>query len=468
MLRRSLVILPLAAAVAVPSVAAAAPRLHPQSVTSTARAHAAKASPHKSRVKLPVVSSISPRHIALGQTLTIRGHNFIAGKKKNTVVFQRNGMRAVFVTVGTASHTAMRVVLPAKLKPFLTSRAGEPQPTLFRFKVLSKRFSAKFTKPSRSPIISFSGGGAGGGGTPSTGCDTTGHSLTPAGDADHDLLSNAVEASLGTNPCAADSDSDGITDGYEYQAGRDYNSNALPYPGKRPYPNALDPTDGNTDHDGDGLTLRDEYTAWTKYGHNSLSPLVMSDGTQNSGGVVAPPVGALSYLNMNGNSILTDDERDIDGDGISNWVEQYGPGSPDWWAGVYKDERPYGLSSYARTDWLDADTDGDGLNDGADDIDHDGYTNVQESEGPTAYARLSGGASDGSLWVNPFNPCLPSPASATCSLHPPIDDPWPPFKTGWHETIMPLLWPRCDDPSYAVPQLSRPDIAPCPIALPTP
>lgn len=57
-------------------------------------------------------------------------------------------------------------------------------------------------------------------------------------------------------------------------------------------------------------------------------------------------------------------------------------------------------------------------------------------------------------WVQPFNPCLPDPESPTCSLHPPFDDPWEPFKSGWPVgwtsgrgappgfTVPPLGWPR--------------------------
>ena len=71
------------------------------------------------------------------------------------------------------------------------------------------------------------------------------------------------------DPCKADTDGDGVEDGYEYQSARDLNDDEhqdpntyLPYPEKRPYPNALDGTDGDTDHDGDSLTLLEEYGLW--------------------------------------------------------------------------------------------------------------------------------------------------------------------------------------------------------------
>ena len=81
-------------------------------------------------------------------------------------------------------------------------------------------------------------------------------------DDDKDLLTDGQEQAIGTDPCAADSDGDGVEDGYEYQSARDLNDDEhqqpnayLPYPGKRPYPNALF-KDAGVDYDGDVLTLR--------------------------------------------------------------------------------------------------------------------------------------------------------------------------------------------------------------------
>jgi hypothetical protein len=59
-------------------------------------------------------------------------------------------------------------------------------------------------------------------------------------------------------------------------------------------------------------------------------------------------------------------------------------------------------------------SDGDGINDGADDQDFDGWSNVDELS-PATYR------------VQPFNPCLPDYTSRTCSKHPPIEDSYPPF-----------------------------------------
>jgi hypothetical protein len=214
-----------------------------------------------------------------------------------------------------------------------------------------------------------------------------------------------------------------------------------------PYPNALN-ADYNVDYDGDGLTNGDEFTLWMKYGGHSL-PLNYSDGKQ-----VTVPQGAPSCattlgwsLDFNCDGVLNDGERDADGDGLSNWAESHGPLMGQvWWDANKdtKDEKAYPVS-FAGTSMTDPDTDGDGIVDGLDDQDHDGYNNEFESRRPvnwpttfvsSPYAYIPGQA-DGHNWtgapngfgtlaggadpyarVNPFNPCKPL-WSAICHLHPP-------------------------------------------------
>jgi thrombospondin type 3 repeat protein len=370
--------------------------------------------------RLPVVTSISPRRLAIGHTMTVRGRHFVAGRRRNTVVFQRPGGRFVFVRAGRSSTRMLKVTLPAKLTTFLTLRRGVRVATRFRIRVLARRFGAAFTPPSRSPVITPGPSGP----DPST-CKAG------AADSDGDGLSNALEKRIHTDPCLADTDGDGLGDFWEYHSALDYNSQALPYPGKRPYPNALDPSDANVDHDGDGMTAKEEYQGWVKCGSRHPNPpLFLSDGTQSSGGPVITPGGSAAALDLNGNGVLTDDERDSDrcdpkgikGDGLGNWVEAHGPMTPGWWTAIVKNEKPYALSRFAATDWLDADTDGDGLMDGSDDVDHDGWSNRSEV---ARYPLVPGQTA---FWVQPFNPCLPDPFSATCSRHPPPkDESWPPF-----------------------------------------
>lgn len=254
-------------------------------------------------------------------------------------------------------------------------------------------------------------------------------------DDDGDGLSDTLEATIGTNPLAFDTDGDGVSDGFEYFSAKDLNRSNLPYPGKRPYPNPLDGTDGKLDFDGDSLTQIQEYDAWlftSCGGHvtdatyancHLIFPLTYSDGNQKTDGTTS------------------DANRDVDGDGLANWLEANGPlSSPDWWTkyintvGVKCDatyvESPYAGPVYQGLNFTDPDTDGDGVPDGADDIDHDGYTNLQESTRPGLYDPPSGnwcttyvskpsqdqthgqlGGSDPLARMQPFNPCKPTYSS---------------------------------------------------------
>ncbi len=134
--------------------------------------------------------------------------------------------------------------------------------------------------------------------------------------------------------------------------------------------------------------------------------------------------------------LLSDDERDEDADGLSNWVESSGYMLSSWWKGVYKRETPY-VIPYAGTDAVDEDSDGDGVRDGADDQDHDDVPNVIEQsrkvvtgrpfDDPDDLAVLSGDPSQPYGRVNPFNPCLPFIDSRTCPTYIPFGGAWAPF-----------------------------------------
>ena len=134
----------------------------------------------------------------------------------------------------------------------------------------------------------------------------------------------------------------------------------------------------------------------------------------------------LVYYDLRPDGYLSDDERDEDADGLTNYDETHGRMLPSYWQGCYAQEKPFHIT-YGATRHVDADTDGDGVLDGADDQDHDDLPNVMElsriaASGiddrkalclpldglpkvhhPNAYGR-----------VNPFNPCLPAVLSRTC------------------------------------------------------
>ena len=60
----------------------------------------------KKKAKAPVIRSVSPLRLEIGQTLEIRGRNFLVGRKKNLVVFKRSGGRAVFVKADSGAHAS--------------------------------------------------------------------------------------------------------------------------------------------------------------------------------------------------------------------------------------------------------------------------------------------------------------------------------------------------------------------------
>jgi IPT/TIG domain len=369
------------------------------------------------RAAPPVITSVSPLNLSVGDTLTIKGRNFVAGKRRNVVLFQRVRARAVFALADYATTTRLTMQVPAKLLPFLTQRGGVPSATRFRLRVLSRRFGLAFTPTSMSPVIGPLGPGRSVPPPPTANpadCHPDLNSMTT--DTDKDLIPDALEVKIHTNPCNPDTDGDGITDGYEYHSALDLNSRALPYPGKRPYPNPLDRTDANTDYDGDGLTQFEEYSAWSRY----YPPVLVdgklaaySDGNQATQGLQPVPPG-MEYLNTDsscgvcsGSAGLTDDELDVDGDGIGNWDEIRGAFDPN---------QVKHLAYKPTLDWLDPDTDGDGLPDGQDDQDHDDIPNavelIRNDTGFHVPHRFD------SISSNPMDPCDPDPNSRSCPLHP--------------------------------------------------
>jgi hypothetical protein len=446
--------------------------------------------------KTPVIKKVTPKNVSVGETLTIRGKHFRSGKGKNKVLFKRDGGKALFVKAGLSTKKKITVVVPKTLEKYMAVTGDKPTASRFRLRVLTRKLSKRFTSKKASPIVGpekakgvDSGGGGGGGGTSVPVCPSGG----PNADSDGDLLANAHETSIGTDPCLADSDGDAVWDSYEYWSAVDLNqgnyATSLPYPGKRPYPNPLDSTDGHTDHDGDVLTMREEFLLWSepRFGNKS-TVLNYSAGKQVTVAVPAPAAAVrndtpaeiwsaaptmrfldvngdakvdaaelkvldvnrdndvdafeFTYQDLNRDGVLGDDERDVDADGLINYDEAHGRLTPGYWAGVYKDEKPYAAwVNYDSTVFTDPDTDGDGLVDALDDQDHDGVPNHMElSRADAQTSAVAPWSAEGR--VNPFNPCLPALAdpledafgiplttltSPTCMRHPPISSGPAPF-----------------------------------------
>jgi hypothetical protein len=167
------------------------------------------------------------------------------------------------------------------------------------------------------------------------------------------------------------------------------------------------------------------------------------------------------YAFGDGSLYLSDEERDEDADGLTNFTELRGSGRPGYWS------KCYGTEQFDATGFPDAplsafnpDSDGDGVRDGADDLDHDDVPNIMElsrmkasgfddtedgsvppvlAEGEASPPPSVGGGplckldkelppkgQEGEpdpMWhgpatsaarVQPFNPCLPNPESRTC------------------------------------------------------
>jgi hypothetical protein len=380
------------------------------------------AAPIASAAVKPQITRVTPMRISVGNLLTIRGKHFKASAKKNTVVFRSNSGRTAFAKPRRASSTKLVVRVPAAVAGLLTVKNSKQRPTRLKLRVLAGKFS-NYTGRRLSPVVTGAGDGDGGNDATKVCKDDSDH--------DNDLLSNDLELQIGTDPCLEDTDGDTMTDGWEYYAAKDLNIKAVPYPGKRPYPNALDPSDGGSggfsayDFDGDGLTTLEEFRAWRYTGKSFIaskaggldleSPLGYSDGTKYSRASETPSVPQwrssqyglsnptqpfpASY-DLKGDTAWRDQERDADRDGLNNRMESArGPSNNTWWNSFWANDKrfspavePWGKKYYCGTqspghfdqrpfadlDLADPDVDGDSLLDGEDDQDNDDVDNITE------------------------------------------------------------------------------------------
>jgi IPT/TIG domain len=407
----------------------------------------------KKKAKTPTIKLVSPMRVAVGRTLTIRGKNFSSNRRKNTIVFRSPGKRTAFAKPKRASRTKLVVKVPGSVERLLRKKGTKRVATRFSLRVVTKRYG-KLTPRRRSPVIVSA-------------TETGDLNCGKGADFDSDLLSNAREKALGTDPCLRDTDGDGVADYFEVESALDLNQRAVPYPGKRPFPNALDPSDSGYDYDGDALSNKEEHDIWAKSPQNPAASLLQSytadldapgfggpygtrptyggrsatlnysDGKQATVNVTPGHPEYRSYLD-DGDLRLTDDERDADGDGLRNvdeiralmWEKHYPAGDDCGY-----EYKPVLKRVFLQVNYLDHDSDGDGVWDGNDDQDTDGVSNVDEVLPPYNYPphvvfdacqevaplpvdRARNGSTvmwNGMIGMrrHPYNPCLPA-RSATC------------------------------------------------------
>jgi hypothetical protein len=172
---------------------------------------AANALAGKKHASSPSVSSLAPPALRVGDTLTIRGHNFLPGKQRNSVAFKRDGSPAVSVKSAAATRTRLKVVVPAKLATYLAIAGGVARPSRFRVRVVAGHSSSSgYTALKRSPLIVPAGVAAGplapldG---PDAGCDSGGVVEGVEGD-DGTIDSNVLDVPPGIDPCSLDGGGD--------------------------------------------------------------------------------------------------------------------------------------------------------------------------------------------------------------------------------------------------------------------
>jgi hypothetical protein len=277
-------------------------------------------------------------------------------------------------------------------------------------------------------------------------CDGDGTPDVTDTDDDNDGLSDDTEAAIHTNRCNKDTDGDGVEDGFEFYSARDLNGNSFPYPGSKPFPNPLDGTDAAKDYDGDGMTNAEEFAAWNLYGGRVLPTASGQSFPYSAGNQTSTAPAGIGAMDLDGNGRITDEEKDADGDKLPNWVEMAkgddppvapcaftpstGP-APVHYANIFTDcgtgggAMPNGQTfgdvesktsagtpppayDFANNlDYLNPDSDGDGITDGDDDLDYDGVSNIEEIT-----------AGFDTYYTSPIDPCDPSTDASTCPTHP--------------------------------------------------
>src|SRR4051812_9268906 len=152
--------------------------------------------------KTPVITKVTPKSVSVGETLVVTGRNFRVGKGKNTLLFKRDGGKALFVKSALSTKRRITVVVPKSLEKYMATPSGTPVATRFRLRVLTTKLSKAFTGVKSSPVIGPEQPKPGRGTGP-----PVAPPLDPNADCDADGVDNGFEsATLKTDPCNPDSD----------------------------------------------------------------------------------------------------------------------------------------------------------------------------------------------------------------------------------------------------------------------
>ena len=365
--------------------------------------------------RYPVITKVTPMQVGVGDLLTIKGRGFRSGKNKNTVVFKRFGQRAIFIKAETATSTAITLHVPLKLQAYMKIENNVPIPSLFAIRIIAKRFGQKFTSRKLSPMVGPAGSGIAAPGTtpPSAYEQCLGKAdATPAGDEDKDSLSNGLEKSVGLDPCTR-RHRHGWPERWLGVRVRDRPELArVPLPRQEAVAQPARP-DGRQQRLRRRRPARMAGVQLFQYAGSPSNPTarrrLQRRYPEHRGAVPAAGNASLQAIDLDHDGTLTDDERDADSDGLSNVVEYSYTGTQSWWQKDRLEQKSLVARRSSRhRSPTDPDSDGDGVLDGADDQDVDGYDN---------YTEMQLGARGTGLYVDPFNPACPirtpSPAAAT-------------------------------------------------------
>ncbi len=264
-------------------------------------------------------------------------------------------------------------------------------------------------------------------------------------DTDGDGLSDSAELELGTNPARSDTDGDGLPDGAEVAAETDpldpdTDGDLLPdgWETDRGL-DPLDPADGNSDLDGDGLTLGEEVSV-----HRTNPACWDADGDGLSDGAEIAAETDPCARDSDGDGLSDGEEvrigtdpndSDSDDDGLDDkWEHDHAPFDPLDPTDGTADFDGDGVSNkdevtLRHTDWRKTDTDGDGVSDAAEivagtdpvktDTDDDGLSDSEVTTlgtNPKQADTDGDGCPDGWEVAHGFDPL--SPASPVLSADP--------------------------------------------------